>query len=122
MRPLPHLPSSPPCPRRSFLLNPDKLFADAMNLIAEEKFAEAIPKLEETQRIDPGIGTQFNLAICYAKTGRLALAWKNFRQVETLAGASGKKERAEAARAKLEELRRGAPNVAIRLDGVAPSR
>jgi hypothetical protein len=95
--------------------DPDKLFTEAMNLIAEEKYVEAIPKLEETQRLDPGIGTQFNLAICYAKTGRLALAWKNFRQVETLAGAAGKKERAEAARAKLAELRPRLPTIAVRL-------
>lgn len=88
-----------------------------MNLIAEAKFAEAIPRLEEAQRLDPGIGTQFNLAICYAKTGRLALAWKNFRQVETLAGAAGKKERAEAARVRLEELRPRLANVSVRLAG-----
>src|SRR4051794_12229079 len=93
--------------------DPDKLFTEAMQLIADEKFAEAIPKLEEAQRIDPGIGTQFNLAICYAKTGHLALAWRNFRQVETLAGAAGKKERAVAARTKLDELRARLPSVAV---------
>lgn len=95
--------------------DPDALFAEAMNLIAEEKFDEAIPKLEETQRLDPGIGTQFNLAICYAKTGRLALAWKNFVQVESLARAAGKNERAEAARNKLEDLRPRMANAAVRL-------
>lgn len=106
------VPVPPPAPPPA---DPDKLFADAMNLIAEGKFDAAIPMLEETQRIDPGIGTQFNLAICYAKTGRLALAWKNFRQVETLAGAAGKKERAEAARVKLDELRVRVTIVAVRL-------
>lgn len=95
--------------------DPDKLFADAMTLVGEERYADAIPKLEEAQRIDPGIGTQFNLAICYSKTGRLALAWRNFRQVEVLAGAAGKKERADAARAKLEELRPRVAHVSLRV-------
>jgi hypothetical protein len=97
-------------------VDPDKLFGDAMVLIGEERYAEAISKLEEAQRIDPGIGTQFNLAICYAKTGRLSLAWKNFSQVETLAAAAGKRERAEAARRKLEELRSRVPYVSLRVE------
>ncbi len=101
--------------------DPDKLFTEAMNLVAEENFVEAIPKLEEAQRLDPGIGTQFNLAICYAKTGRLALAWKNFRQVESLARAAGKKERADAAQAKLAELRPKLASIAVRLGGTAPA-
>lgn len=95
--------------------DPDKLFADAMTLVSEDHFAEAIPKLEEAQRIDPGIGTQFNLAVCYAKVGRLALAWRNFTQVEVLAGAAGKKERAEAARAQLEGLRPRVAHVSLRV-------
>jgi hypothetical protein len=95
--------------------DPDKLFAEAMTLVAEERYADAIPKLEEAQRVDPGIGTQFNLAICYAKTGRLALAWRNFRQVEVLAGAAGKKERADAARAMLAELRPHVAHLSLRV-------
>jgi hypothetical protein len=110
--PAPALARPPAAPAAA---DPDKLFAEAMNLIAQEKFDEAIPKLEEAQRIDPGIGTQFNLAICYAKTGRLALAWKNFRQVEILAGAAGRKERAEAARGKLAELRPQLASISVRL-------
>ena len=119
--PPPALPLVPaPAPAASG--DPDKLFTDAMNLIAEEKYEAAIPMLEEAQRIDPGIGTQFNLAICYAKTGRLALAWRNFRQVETLAGAAGKKERAEAARTKLEELRARLPNLVVRFESEPMTR
>jgi len=95
----------------------ERASSPAQSLIGDDKFAEAIPKLEEAQHLDPGIGTQFNLAVCYAKVGRLALAWKNFRQVEVLAGAAGKKERAEAARAKLEELRLGATRGSCRRDG-----
>src|SRR5437868_4120362 len=74
-------------------VDPDQLFTEATQLINDEKFAEAIPKLEEAQRRDPGIGTLFNLAVCYAKVGRLAIAWRSFVQVEALARAAGKKQR-----------------------------
>jgi hypothetical protein len=90
---------------RTLPADPDELFADAMKLVEREQYEAAIPLLEEAQRLDPGVGTQFNLAVCYAKAGRLALAWKNFRQVEALADAAGKKARTAAARAQLEELR-----------------
>ena len=113
------LPVAPAAPN---LADPDKLFADAMNLIAEEKYDAAIPMLEEAQRIDPGIGTQFNLAVCYVKLGRLALAWKNFRQVEVLARTAGKKERADAARAQLEELRRRVRSLSVGLENVRAAR
>lgn len=105
--------------------NGDQLFADAMKLIEEEKFEEAIPKLEEAQRIDPGIGTQFNLASCYAKTGKLAAAWRNYLEVERHARAAGKKEREAATRQALDELRSRVPHleitaaagVTVRVDG-----
>jgi hypothetical protein len=98
--------------------DPEQLFADATALIAEERWAEAIPKLEEAQRLDPGVGTQFNLAVCYAKTGKLALAWRNFSQVEALARASGKKQREDAARAELDDLRPRIALMAVKVEDV----
>jgi hypothetical protein len=95
--------------------SPDRLFADAMALIDEERFAEAIPKLEEAQRLDPGIGTQFNLAACYVKTGRLAEGWRNLVEVERLARVAGKKPREEAARQMMEEIRPRVPHLVVRL-------
>lgn len=96
--------------------DPDQLFRDATALIDEEKYAEALPKLEQAQRLDPGIGTQFNLAICYMNTGRLALAWRNFAQVEILARAAGKKERERAAKEKLEELRPRVAHLVVKVE------
>ncbi|MBS2012249.1 MAG: tetratricopeptide repeat protein [Deltaproteobacteria bacterium] len=94
--------------------DPEKLFAEGSSLIGQGRCAEALPMLEEAQRLDPGIGTQFNIAVCQEQLGRLGSAWRNFERVAELARASGKKQREEAARAKLEELRPRVPRLVIR--------
>lgn len=94
--------------------DPEKLFAEGSALIGQGRCAEALPMLEEAQRLDPGIGTQFNIAVCQQQLGRLGSAWRNFERVAELARASGKKQREEAARAKLDELRPKVPRFVIR--------
>ncbi len=94
--------------------DPEKLFADATALMEKENYAEALPKLETAQKLDPGIGTQFNLAVCYEKLGRLGSAWRNYTAVVQLAHVSGKKAREDAAKEKLAALAPRAPKLAIR--------
>jgi hypothetical protein len=83
----------------------DKLFTQAMALVEQRNYAEACPMLEESERLDPALGTQYNLALCYEKVGLLGSAWRNLVAVERLAHASGKKAREEAAREKLAAMR-----------------
>jgi hypothetical protein len=97
-----------------------------------DQFAEALPKLIEAQRLDPGIGTQFNIAVCYEKLGKLGSAWRNYTDVLRLARASGKKRREDAAREKLAGLESRAPayvivaknasDVSVKIDGVLLSK
>ena len=74
------------------------LFDDAVQLVAAQRYKEACPKLEESQRIDPGIGTQFNLADCYEKIGRTASAWVNFSEVADAALKESNPERERVAK------------------------
>ena len=83
----------------------EKLFAEAIALVKEGHYTDACPKFEESQHLDPGLGTQFNLALCFEKVGRLGSAWRSFVTVKRLAHESGKKGREEAALQKMEELR-----------------
>lgn len=53
-----------------------------------------MPKLEESQRLDPAMGTQYRLAERWEKLGRTASAWALFRQVVSEAQAAGRDDRA----------------------------
>src|SRR5258706_7202513 len=61
------------------------LFDQGKKLMGAGKFAEACPKLEESQRLDQAIGTVLNLADCYEKAGRVASAWSRFIEAEGMA-------------------------------------
>jgi hypothetical protein len=91
----------------------ERLFVEASALMDDHQYAEACPKLAASQRFDPAIGTQFNLALCYERIGRLGSAWRNYADVERLSHAAGKTSREEAARQKLAELRPRTPHLVV---------
>jgi hypothetical protein len=74
----------------------ESLFNEALALLANQKVAEACPKLEASQRLDPGVGTLLYLADCYQQLGRTASAWGTFREAAYLAKA-GKDDRESVA-------------------------
>jgi serine/threonine-protein kinase len=80
------------------------LFNEARHLAASGRYPEACPKFEESQRLDPGIGTQFNLADCYEHTSRLASAWALFLDVASAAGGTGQAARESVARKRAAAL------------------
>jgi hypothetical protein len=95
-----------------------KAFEDGMKLLEQGKTAEACPKLEESQRLDPAMGTQFRLAECWEKLGRTASAWALFRQVVSEAQAAGRSDRAAVSVARATALE---PRLTRILIVVAPS-
>jgi len=94
----------------------DRLFNEAEVLASAGRYAEACPKLEQSQRLDPGIGTEFNLADCYEHTGRLAHAYQLFEEVAKIARASGKVERASASTARASALETRVARVRLVVD------
>lgn len=91
------------------------LFDDARRLMAAGQTAEACPKFAESQRLDPGIGTAFNLADCYEKTGHVASAWALFLEVVSQARASGESDREAAAKTRATRLEPRLPKLRIRV-------
>lgn len=89
------------------------LFDQARELIRQGKFAEACPKFQESNRLDPGIGTQFNLADCYEQSGRVASAWATFLDVASQARATNQIEREKAATKRAEKLQPRLPRLVV---------
>lgn len=80
------------------------LFNEARGLMAAGRYEEAIPKLQASQKLDPGLGTLLNLAECYERSGKTASAWAHYREVAARARQAGATERAAYAEQKSREL------------------
>jgi hypothetical protein len=57
------------------------LFEEGRAALQRNDFDTACAKFRESNRLDPAIGTAFNLANCEEQRGRLATAWVLFKQV-----------------------------------------
>ncbi len=81
------------------------LFERGRALMQEGKVAEACAKFEESNRLDPGIGTQFNLAACYEELGRFASAYALFTEVAAATRQAGQQDRERVARERAAALK-----------------
>ena len=87
------------------------LFEEGRALMARGEYAAACSKLEGSQSLDPGPGTEYNLALCYEKMGKTASAWASYLSAATAYKATKRpdwetraRERATALEAALSKL------------------
>src|SRR5579883_2794024 len=97
----------------------ESLFDQGRQLMDQGRYSEACPKFEESQRLDPGLGTQFHLADCWEHLGRTATAWALFREVESQARAQGEGSREKIAHDRAATLQPMLPRLVIDPDGAA---
>jgi hypothetical protein len=93
----------------------EALFSEGRTLAAAGRCAEAIPKFQGSQKLDPGIGTLLNLAECYEQVGKTASAWAEYREVISLARAAGSKEREELATQRAKALEPKLSRLAVKV-------
>jgi tetratricopeptide (TPR) repeat protein len=74
------------------------LFDEGRKLMTEGNFAQACPKLAESQKLDPGVGTLFHLADCYERLGQTASAWAGFLEAASTAKSLGQGDREKVAK------------------------
>jgi serine/threonine-protein kinase len=82
----------------------ESLFDQALELLRKGSLDEACSRFEQSQRIDPAVGTLLYLAECYERTGRFASAWATFREAASSAAASGQPDRAKVGTERAEKL------------------
>jgi tetratricopeptide (TPR) repeat protein len=80
------------------------LFRSGRGLAAEGKYEQACPKFEQSLKLDPGLGTKFNLADCYERLGKTATARTLFLDVASLARQAGQSDREQVAAARAKDL------------------
>src|SRR5664279_1214733 len=80
------------------------LFDEGKRLMNAGNFAEGCPKLVESQRLDPGGGTLFAIAICHEGEGKTATAWADYNVALAEARRDNRKDREIAAAEKERAL------------------
>src|SRR5579859_6364187 len=93
----------------------EALFSQAKQLMRDKRYAEACPKLAESNRLDVGIGSLLWLADCYEKNGQVASSWATFLEAADLANKEHD-EREKVARERAASLETSLPKVTLRVD------
>lgn len=90
------------------------LFDSAMAATKQGRYSDDIcAQFAESQRLDAALGTQFYLAECLEKTGKLASAWANYMDVAELANGQGLGIQEKYAREKAQTLKPQIPKLII---------
>lgn len=91
----------------------EAMFNEARNLMEDGRFAEACPKLAESQRLDPAVGTLLYLGECYEKEGKVASAWAAFRSAASAAHNAGQAAREQTAKQHASDLEPQLPKLVV---------
>lgn len=93
-------------------------YDEALKLMKSKRYAEACAHLARSQDLDPAMGTQFRLAECYEKLGRLASAYDQYMSVAEAASAGKQAQRESVARSRAQALE---PKIARLTIDIPPS-
>jgi hypothetical protein len=89
------------------------LFDEGRTLMEKGRPAEACPRFERSEKLEPGLGTRFHLANCYEAIGKLASAFALFLEVAAEAEVRGQAERERVARSRARAVEPRLPRLAI---------
>lgn len=91
-----------------------RLFREGRELLVAGRFGEACAKLEQSQRLEPRVGTQLNLGVCQERLGKIATAWSAFRGAQSSARGEGDVARERFARSRVDALAPRVPQLRVR--------
>ena len=99
----------------------DKLFRQAAEALAQKHYDEACPKLEESDRLERAVGTEYNLAVCYELSHKPASARRKYLEAAAFARQSGKETTAKEATERAKKLDLVVPRLVIRAPADKPA-
>jgi hypothetical protein len=99
----------------------ESLYRQGRALMEAGKLVEACPKLVESQRIDPQLGTLLNVAVCHERIGLTASAWSEFNAVAAQATQRNEEDRARYAREHAAALEPRLSYLSLRVAERAPA-
>lgn len=82
----------------------DTLFTQGQRFLKNKQYAVACAAFEQSQKLDPAIGTQLNIALCYEQWGQPAAAYQAFLEAARIAAVAND-ERGPKALARAQELK-----------------
>ena len=91
----------------------EALFEVGQKLMTAGKTAEACEKFAASQKLDPAVGTQLNLAACHEKLGKTATAWLEFSEAYSQATKQGDKQRMAFAKSHMDTLEKQVYRIVI---------
>jgi hypothetical protein len=97
----------------------EALFDQGRQSMERNDYEQACKQFQESNKLEPAVGTEFNLADCEEKRGRLATAWQLFRAVEQKLPAGD--DRAPIAHGRAQALEPRLPKVTLVLAAGAPN-
>ena len=93
----------------------EALYQEGERLFNAGNFAEACPKLAESQELDPALGTAFRLSECYEKQGKIASAWSLYLEVANKLAGAGEPSKAEKVRQRAAALEPKLPKMLVEI-------
>jgi serine/threonine-protein kinase len=99
----------------------EALFYEARSLMKEGRYPAACAKLTMSLRLEYGIGTEFNLADCNERLGRVSTAFAAFLHVASAAKEHQQPDREEVALERARALEARVPRVVLDVPASAPS-
>jgi hypothetical protein len=96
------------------------LFFEGRTLMDAQRWDEARVRLERSEALRPGKGTEFNLAECYEHLGRPAAAWTLYEKVAAESKAASLSAHEDLARERADAVAPRVPRLAVDAGPQAP--
>jgi hypothetical protein len=94
----------------------DRLFREGKAALEAGRYAEACPKLAESQKLDPATGTLLALGMCHQAEGKTATAWRELQLVIEASTKTGRADRVSLARDLVNALEPRLSKITVRVD------